>query len=81
MSGLNLALGSMINFSSFVTEFFKEQIYSKPYMATGFQAGKPECFHVPLCRSPDSRRREAPLFRTSPYVSLHLAVGKLLSGK
>lgn len=39
-----------------------------------FQAGVPEPFHVPLRWAPVLTRTEDPLFGTSPYVSLHLAV-------
>lgn len=39
-----------------------------------FHIGEPEHFHVPSCLAPNSIKTEGPLFQTSPYVSLSLAV-------
>lgn len=39
-----------------------------------FHIGVPERFHMPPCQAPSSMRIKAPLFWTSTYVSLHLAV-------
>lgn len=39
-----------------------------------FDVREPERFHMPLSWAPRSRRTEGPLFRTSPYVSLHLPI-------
>lgn len=46
----------------------------KDWVQRASRLGKKRCFHMTQCWAPDSTGIEAPLFRTSPYVSLQLAV-------
>ena len=57
-----------------VKSFGWNRIKTKEEDAKIFQVGEPECFLVPSCWAPNSMITEVLLFRTSPYVSLHLAI-------